>query len=70
LGLIGREGFTQIRTGCTRMHADGMRLNELSRHVVGPRCLWAADFDALLLACIRLDPRKNLVAGIRTILRA
>jgi len=52
------------------MHADGMRLNELSRHVVGPRCLWAADFDALLLACIRLDPRKNLVAGIRTILRA
>ena len=32
---IRKEGFTQMKIGCTQMHADSMRLNELSGRVIG-----------------------------------
>jgi GxxExxY protein len=34
-GIIAKEDIDADEGGCTRMHADGTRLNELSGHVIG-----------------------------------
>jgi hypothetical protein len=46
IGIEG-EDFTADEDGCTQMHADSMRLNELSGHVIGgvlavALCFWGS----------------------------